>query len=314
MKIKIFTLFLLFPCVVLYGQTITGKVSDASGTPLPGVSIVIEGKNIGTTTDFDGNFSINARQNDVLQFSYIGMQTSTVRVGTDNTINVTMQEDATQLNEVVVTALGIKKAKRSVGYAVQEINAEELVRDNNQDVLGAIQGKIAGVNINATSGAAGAGSSIIIRGITSISAGGDNQPLFIVDGIPISNAASTGSVLPSTGSNAPSSSEQFSFTNRGADLNPNDIETISILKGPAATALYGLRAANGAVVITTKRGRSGSLKFNFRSTLGWSEVNKVPEVQTRWREGRGGEIVSLKIRKLRTDTAMRPDIVLGFGP
>ena len=184
MKIKIITLLLLCSCVTFYGQTIRGTVADVSGNVLPGVTIVVTGKNIGTTTDFDGNYTINAQQNDVLQFSYLGMQTKTVRVGSDTNINVVMDEDTTQLNEVVVTALGIKKAKRSVGYSIQEVDSEELNRDGNQDVLAAIQGKIAGVNINTTSGAAGAGSSIIIRGITSLNAGADNQPLFVVDGVP----------------------------------------------------------------------------------------------------------------------------------
>ncbi len=312
MKIKIFTLFLLFSGITVFSQTITGSVSDTSGTPLPGVSIVIAGENTGTTTDFDGNYSIVARQNDVLQFSYIGMQSRNVTVGTNAVINVVLQEDATQLNEVVVTALGIKKAKRSVGYSVQEIGSDELNRDSDQDVLSAIQGKVAGVNINATSGAAGAGSSIIIRGITSLNAGADNQPLFIVDGVPISNAASTGTVLPSTGSNAPSSSEQFSFTNRGADINPSDVESVSILKGPAATALYGLRAANGAVIITTKKGKNGEMKLNFRSTVGWSEVNKTPEVQTRWREGRGGEIVSFDDPAAENGFSYAPGYSFGF--
>ncbi|MCB0374299.1 MAG: SusC/RagA family TonB-linked outer membrane protein [Sinomicrobium sp.] len=312
MKIRIFTILMLFFAFTGYSQTVSGTVSDDSGNPLPGVTVIISGKNIGTTTDFDGKFTINAQKNDVLEFSYLGMQTQTVRVDSNTAVNVMLQEDTTQLSEVVVTALGIKKSKRSVGYSIQEVGAEELLRDGNQDVLSAIQGKIAGVNINTTSGAAGAGSSIIIRGITSINPGGDNQPLFVVDGVPISNAASTGSVLPSVGSNSPSSSEQFSFTNRGMDINPNDIETVSVLKGPAATALYGLRAANGVILITTKRGKSGEMKFDFRSTVGWNEVNKTPEVQTRWREGRGGEIVTFEDPASETGYSYAPGFSFGF--
>ena len=312
MKIRIFILISVLSAVTCYSQTISGTVTDDSGMPLPGVSIVVTGKNKGTTTDFDGNYTINARENDVLRVSYLGMQSQTIRVGPNAVINVVMREDTTQLSEVVVTALGIKRTKRSVGYSIQEVGAEELIRNNDQDVLSAIQGKIAGVNINTTSGAAGAGSNIIIRGITSITPGGDNQPLFVVDGVPISNAASTGSVLPSVGSNAPSSSEQFSFTNRGTDLNPNDIETVSILKGPAATALYGLRAANGVVLITTKRGRSGEMRFNFKSTAGWNEVNKTPEVQTRWREGRAGEIVSFEDPASENGYSYAPGYSFGF--
>jgi len=293
MKQIVFFLYVLFGIYTGLGQTITGTITDEGGAPLPGVSIVVVGQNRGATSDFDGNYSITAAEGTVLRFSYLGMESKEVPVGSDATINVSLREDTQQLSEVVVTALGIKKEKRSVGYAVQEVGTEELVRNNNKDVLGSIQGKVAGVNINSTSGAAGAGSSIIIRGITSLNPSANNQPLFIVDGIPISNEAPTGSLLPSTGSNAPSSAEQFSFSNRGADLNPNDIESVSILKGPAATALYGVRAANGAVVITTKKGKSGEIKLNYRGSFGWNEVNKTPDIQTKWREGRGGEIVSI---------------------
>ena len=288
-----FTLSILLFCAGSYAQTITGTVTDDSGTPFPGVTVTVVNTNRGTVTDFDGNYSIEASSGDQLQFSYIGMETKTITVGSTTEINTTLIADTEQLNEVVVTALGIKKEKRAVGYSVQEVDNESLTRNADQDVLGGLQGKVAGVNINATSGAAGAGSSIIIRGITSLNPGANNQPLFVVDGIPISNNAPTGSVLPSTGSNAPSSSEQFAFTNRGADLNPQNIESVSILKGPAATALYGLRAANGVVLITTKKGTSGELKFNLKTTLGFSEVNKSPEIQRKWREGFSGEIVSI---------------------
>ncbi len=286
-------LFLLILSQASTAQIITGTVTDASGTPFPGVSIIVDKNNKGTITDFDGNYSITASEGDILRFSYLGMTTQEIAVGQDSVLNVVLQEDTEQLNEVVVTALGIKKEKRSVGYSVQEIGSDELTRNNNKDVLGSIQGKVSGVNITSSGGAAGAGSSIIIRGITSLNPAANNQPLFVVDGIPVSNEAPSGSLLPSTGSNSPSSSEQFSFTNRGADLNPNDIESVSILKGPAATALYGLRAANGVVVITTKKGRNGDMSFNFKSTVGFNEVSKTPDVQTKWREGRAGQIVSV---------------------
>lgn len=291
---KIITgLIFLFCSYFTFGQTVTGKVTDIKGTLLPGVSIVVVESNKGTTTNFNGEYSITAQEGNTLKFTFIGMQTQNVKVGSNNILDVVLQDDISQLNEVVVTAFGIKKEKRSVGYAVQEIGNEELNRNNNTDVLGGLQGKVAGVNINASSGAAGAGSSIVIRGITSLNPNANNQPLFVVDGIPISNEAPTGSLLPSTGSNSPSSSEQFSFTNRGADINPMDIESVSILKGPAATALYGLRAANGVVLITTKKGKSGETRYNFKTSIGVNEVSVVPEVQTKWREGRGGEIVSI---------------------
>ena len=292
MKYLALGVFILGCCFTSLGQNITGTVTDPSGVAFPGVSVLVQQTNRGTTTDFNGNYSINASQGDVLDFTYIGMQTQTFTVGSDLIINVQMEDDTQELNAVVVTALGIKKEKRSIGYAVQELDNEELTRNSNNDVLGSLQGKVAGVNINTSGGGAGAGSNIIIRGITSLNPGANNQPLFVVDGIPISNQAPTGSLLPSTGSNAPSSAEQFSFTNRGADLNPNNIESVSVLKGPAATALYGLRAANGVILITTKRGQNNTLNFNFKSTVGFSEVSKTPEVQTKWREGYSGEIIS----------------------
>ena len=312
MKNITFALLALGCAYASFGQTVSGNVTDDKSVPLPGVSIVVSRTNKGTTTDFDGNYSISAQEGDILQISYIGMKSKNLPVGSDLTLNVVLEEDAQQLNEVVVTALGIKKEKRSVGYAVQEIGSDELNRNNDGDVLSGIQGKVAGVNINASSGAAGAGSSIIIRGITSLNPSANNQPLFVVDGIPISNEAPTGNLLPSTGSNAPSSSEQFSFTNRGADINPNDIESVSILKGPAATALYGVRAANGVVVITTKKGKNGEMKFNLRTSIGWSEVNKTPDVQSKWREGRGGDIVSIPDNSAPDGFRFADDRTFGF--
>lgn len=293
MKKFLLGLCLLFFSTTIFAQTVSGIVTDRSKIPLPGVTVQVLGTDRGTTTDFDGKYIIEANEGERLEFSFLGMKSKTVQVSSKTTINVALEDDIEMLNEAIVTAFGIKKEKRSVGYSVQEINNEELTRNKSNDVLGSLQGKVAGVNINTTGGAAGAGSSIIIRGITSLNPSANNQPLFVVDGIPISNEAPTGSLLPSTGSNAPSSAEQFSFSNRGADINPNDIESVSILKGPAATALYGLRAANGVVLITTKKGKSGEMKFNLKSNFGYSEVSIVPEVQTKWREGRGGEIVSI---------------------
>ncbi|MEH6408685.1 MAG: carboxypeptidase-like regulatory domain-containing protein, partial [Leeuwenhoekiella sp.] len=209
MKNFTIVLFLLLFSSYSQAQTITGTVTDASGMPFPGVSVMVEKTNQGTVTDFDGKYAISATSGDILTFSYLGMTTQEIKLAKQLILNVILQEDTQQLNEVVVTALGIKKEKRSVGYSVQEVNSDELTRNSSANVLSGIQGKVAGVTINSSSGAAGAGSSIIIRGITSLNPSADNQPLFVVDGIPISNEAPTGSVLPSTGSNAPSSSEQF---------------------------------------------------------------------------------------------------------
>lgn len=312
MKQLMLGIVFLFSIAMVQAQTITGTVTDSYGNPFPGVSVVIANTNKGTTTDFDGKYSINATEGAVLRFSYLGMQTQNITVGSDTVIDVQLQEDTEQLNEVVVTALGIKKEKRAIGYAVQEINSEELTRNSNNEVLGGLQGKVAGVNITNTSGAAGGGSNIIIRGITSLNPSANNQPLFVVDGIPISNDAPTGSILPSTGSNAPSSSEQFSFTNRVSDINPQNVESVSILKGPAATALYGLRGANGVVVITTKRGSQNGLRFDVKSTVGFNEVGKTPESQDKYREGYFQEIVSTENLNAPTGYTYADGYTFGF--
>ena len=294
MKI-LFSLFIWLFCVVCaIGQTVKGVVTDTNGVPLTGVSILVQGTTTGTITDIEGAYALDIGSGNKIIFSFLGFKTQIISVSGKALINVIMEEDSTQLNEIVVTAFGIEKEKKSVGYSIQEVKSDELTRDSRGDVLASLQGKVAGVNINATSGAAGAGSSIIIRGITSLDPGANNQPLFVVDGIPISNEAPTGSLLPSVGSNAPSTSEQFSFSNRGADINPNDIESVSILKGAAATALYGLRAANGVVIITTKKGKMGDMKFNFKTSFGWDEVNKAPDVQTKYREGFSGNQVTFE--------------------
>jgi len=294
MRKKLTLLFCLIYTFYMVGQTVTGTVTDTKGVPLGGVSVLVQGTLTGTVTDIDGNYSINVEGEDNLSFSFLGFKTQIIAVGNKNVIDLVMEEDATQLNEVVITALGIAKEKKSLGYAIQEVKSDELTRDSRGDVLSSLQGKVAGVNINTTSGAAGAGSSILIRGITSLDPGANNQPLFVIDGIPMSNEAPTGSLLPSVGSNSPSTSEQFSFSNRGADINPNDIESVSILKGAAATALYGLRAANGVVIIKTKRGNAGKMNFNLKTSYGWDEVNKAPDVQKKYREGFSGQVITFE--------------------
>jgi TonB-linked SusC/RagA family outer membrane protein len=178
-----------------------------------------------------------------------------------------------------------------VGYSVEEVSGAELEETSESNLVGALSGKLAGVQVRNTSGAAGGGVDIVIRGLTSLSPSGNNQPLFVVDGIPISNQTTTGNALPSEGSNAfQGSSGQFAFTNRAADIPPSNIENISVLKGPAATALYGLRASNGAVVITTKKGQSGQTRVNFSSSVGVSEINKAPDIVDEYQNGRYGAL------------------------
>ncbi|MDP5230461.1 MAG: SusC/RagA family TonB-linked outer membrane protein, partial [Cellulophaga sp.] len=288
MKKVILLLTTLFLCAYGMAQDVTGNVKDQNGAPLPGVTVLIIGTTTGTTTDFDGNFKINAKQGDVLRFSYVGMKTTEISVSTSKVINVTLEEDASALDEIVVTAFGIEQKQKSLGYSVTQIEAEDLNLNGQSNAFEALQGRVAGVQINRSSGASGGGVDILIRGITSVNPNRDNQPLIIVDGIALNNDTFAGEVRPSAGSNSPNSSEQFSFSNRAGDINPEDIDTFSVLKGAAATALYGVRASNGAIVITTKKGKQGKAKINFTASTTFRDVVKTPSLQTTYREGFSG--------------------------
>jgi TonB-linked SusC/RagA family outer membrane protein len=270
-------------------KTITGSITDASGTPIVNANILNKNNGISSSSGVDGKFSITASLGHVLEITGVGFKTKTVTI--DNVImSVSLQNDLKKQDEIIVTAFGVKKQKRSLGYATQEIGAKDLTKERSPNFVGALQGKIAGVNIAQSGGTPGAGASIILRGIRSLEPGSNNQPLIIVDGLPISNSTVSGNVLPSAGSNSPSSSEQFSFTNRGFDINPDDIESISILKGAGATALYGLDGANGVVVITTKRGAPGKLTVSYNASITADKVTKYPEIQTKYREGFNGRL------------------------
>lgn len=266
--------------------TVEGHVVDQDGMPLPGATIIEKGTANGVSTNIDGHYAVRiSNAQAVLVFSYVGFETKEVAVDGKETIDVVLEASSEALDEVVVTSFGIRQEKKALGYSMQEITGEEIARTEEPNLINALRGKVAGVTINSSSGAAGAGSNIIIRGITSLSPSADNQPLFVVDGMPISNSTTSGSVLPSEGSAAKGSNEQYSFTNRAADINPEDIESLSVLKGPSATALYGLRAANGVVIITTKKGKEGKTQVRVKSTVAFEEVNKVPDIQMRYREG-----------------------------
>lgn len=288
MKNVYFILMGLFMGLTTYGQTITGTVSDSSGQPLPGVTIVVQGTSNGTTTDFDGNYSITASSGQVLQFSYLGMQTQDVTVGSQTRLNVVMEEDSTQLDEVVVTAFGVEQKQKSLGYSVTKVSAEDVNLVGQANPIETLQGRIAGVQINRTSGTSGGGVDILIRGVTSIDPSRGNQPLIIVDGLALNNDTFAGEVRPSAGSNSPNSSEQFAFSNRAGDLNPEDIESFNVLKGAAATALYGVRASNGAIIITTKKGKQGKAKVNLTASTTFRTVRTTPPLQTKYREGFSG--------------------------
>jgi TonB-linked SusC/RagA family outer membrane protein len=265
-------------------QVVTGVVKDASGAGLPGVNIRIKGTTVGTTTDLNGKYKIRAANGSVLVFSFVGYDTKEVKV-TGPTLNIVLHETVNKLNEVVVTAFGIKKETRALGYAVTQIKPKDVAIAGHSNAITALQGEVPGLQISQTGGSTGGGVDILIRGITSIDPGRSNQPLIIVDGMPVDNSTFAGNVLPSAGSNATGSHEQFDFASRIGDLNPDDIASFSVLKGAAATALYGVRAANGAIVITTKRGKKGAPKVTLSLNTTFRQVVKTPPLQKTWREG-----------------------------
>ncbi|WP_411273307.1 TonB-dependent receptor plug domain-containing protein, partial [Daejeonella sp.] len=266
-------LFIAFQAIA-QERTVTGTVTDKTdGLPLPGVSIRATGSTSGTTTGANGQFSLQVPSGSTsLTFTYIGYVTQTVVI-TSNTVNVTLAADQTMLSEVVVTAGGIKRNKDDLGYSISTVSSEELVVGRASNPVNSLAGKVAGVRVSSANGQVGSSSGIFIRGFTTFT--GSNQPLFVVDGVPIDNGGGTNALQ--TG---------VSNSNRAIDLNQEDIESMSILKGPAAAALYGSRAANGAILITTKKGKTGTKNsVEFNSSLNLVEVNRYPEYQNMYAQG-----------------------------
>jgi len=248
MKRKTFQLLLLFallPFSLLAQKTVTGTVVDDTGFPLPGVTVVIVGTTTGTITDVNGSYSLEVPDNDVvLQFSFIGMETQKIPVGDKTKINVTLAPASIAVNEVVVTGLGIKREEKSLGYSVGKVKGEDMNNVAQDNVLNSLSGKVSGVSVNSTGASPGSSVSMVIRGASSLA--GDNQPLFVIDGVTVNNSLSS-NISEMGGQNV------VDYGNAISDLNAADIESISILKGPSAAALYGSRAGNGVVLITTKK-------------------------------------------------------------
>jgi TonB-linked SusC/RagA family outer membrane protein len=259
---------------------ITGKVTDASnGEPLVGATVENVATGVGTVTDLDGKYSIEATSGVRIRFSYVGYTTVEQALVSGSVLDVALSAEGQDLGEVVVTALGIRKEKKALTYAVQTLQSTAIVESQQPNIVNSLQGKVAGVMINNSSGAPGAASVIMIRGGTSLS--GNNQPLFVVDGIPIDNSAPVGGGVGLGAQNTNNS-------NRGIDLNPEDIESITVLKGPAAAVLYGLRASEGAIIVTTKKGQAGSFRITYSNAFSRDVVNKLPEFQTRFKQGIDG--------------------------
>jgi len=244
------------------GKEITGTVSDNDNRPLPGVSVLIKGTTMGTLSDLNGRFTLpNVPPNSILIFSFVGMKTQEIPVGNLSVINVTLSEEAIGLEEVVVTALGISREKKQLNYSIQKIDGDLLATTGNIDVSKGLQGKIAGVTVRQTSGAPGRTTKVTIRGSNSIT--GSNNPLFVVDGSPID-------------------------ANVALNINPNEIESMNVLKGATASALYGLRASNGVILIETKRGRYNQMyvpTITINSTYSFDRLAVYPELQTSYGQG-----------------------------
>lgn len=260
-------------------RKITGKVVDSAGEPIVGASVLVKEAGTGSVSDLDGKFTVEAAQGYTLMVSFVGYRTIEVKVTNETFYLVTLSDDAQALNEVVVTAMGIKKDRKSLGYAVEDISAEELMKNKSVNPINSLAGKIAGVNITQGGGAAGSGSQIILRGGTSLER--DNQPLFVVDGVIYDNSTNILGNSAFDGSTSTASTN----ANRVMDINPEDIENMSVLKGPAAAALYGSKAAAGVVIITTKKGKEGAVEVNFSTKYTTQWATNLPKTQRKY--GRG---------------------------
>lgn len=280
------SLFVFVGTTALMAQTvmINGTVTSAEdGLPIPSVAVTVKGTTLGTLTDANGRYSISAPASaSQLTFTFVGMKTVTENISGRTTIDVAMQTDMLGLDEVVVTALGITREKKALGYAVQEVSGSELANTEETNIVNALQGKAAGVQITRASGAVGSSAQILIRGIKSF---GDNQPLWVVDGTPISNAASGASQWSGV-----------DFGNNASDIDPEIIESISILKGANAAALYGSRARNGVVLVTTKRGKAGKIKVSLSNSTSFDNIAWLPAYQNEYGQGMNGSEYRHKIR------------------
>ena len=283
---KLFLLTVLFVFVgvsTLFAQTrvISGTVTSAVAGegPIPGVTVVVKGTTIGTTTDANGKYSITVPANaTTLVFSYIGMKSQDVAIAGRSVIDGMMQADLLGLDEVVVTALGISREKKALGYSVQDLGGEKIEKTKVSNIVNAFQGKLSGVQITNSDGGVASGVRILIRGVNSLSASGNNQPLFIVDGVPINNSTSETGAYGGR-----------DYGNAASDINPSDVENISVLKGASAAALYGSRAVNGVVLITTKSGKSRTgqtgLGVTLEENVMWEDPLVLPKYQNLYGQG-----------------------------
>ncbi|WP_435136305.1 SusC/RagA family TonB-linked outer membrane protein [Formosa sp. A9] len=284
--------FLFFSMQLLFAQEkdIKGTVTSlVDGMPVAGANVLVKGTSTGTLTDFDGNYTITASTGDVLKFSYLGMTTVEVTVGASDVYNVELGEDSEQLNEVVVTALGIQKEKKALTYSAQEVGGDELTRVKQTNPINSLSGKSAGLTISRSSSGLGGATKVVLRGNTSTT---NNDPLYVIDGIPMLNSGN------GSNGNEPGTDIFGSQTgNRdGGDamslINPDDIESMTVLKGASASALYGSQGANGVILITTKKGKEGALSVNFNSSFTVDNVMSLPKLQSEYQSASVGQPIA----------------------
>ena len=275
--------FLLVLCLTGYAQerTIEGKVVDDETNPIPGVNVLVKGTTQGTITDIDGQYRLTAGEEaEALVFSFVGYETQEVPIGSQSVIDVNLAVDDQQLSEVVVTALGVERETKALGYAVEEVQGEAITQARETNLVNSLSGRVAGVNVTGASTTVGGSARITIRGESSLDIN-KNQPLFIVDGVPINN-----NVVGSSGSG----NLETDYGNGAGEINPDDVESISILKGPNAAALYGSRAANGVILITTKSGKGANgLGVSVNSTVTFESPLRLPDWQDTYGQGIQGQ-------------------------
>jgi TonB-linked SusC/RagA family outer membrane protein len=262
-------------------RLVQGRITDESGLPLPGVNVLVQGTTLGTVSDLEGRYGITLNgENDVLVFSFIGFTTQEVKVGNRSVVDIQLVSDTRSLSEVVVTALGIEREQKALGYSVQEISGEQLTTARETNVVNSLSGRVAGVQITGGSSGLGGSSRITIRGESSLNINA-NQPLFVVDGVPISNQ-----IAGSSGRG----NLEVDYGNAAGEINPDDIASISVLKGANATALYGSRAANGVILITTKSGKgTKGIGISVNSNVTFERPLRLPQWQDKYGQGNNGQ-------------------------
>jgi TonB-linked SusC/RagA family outer membrane protein len=292
----LFFLLLLFGCfgqVFAQNREVKGRITDAAnGEGLPAISIFVKGTTIGTVSEIDGSYKINVSEGAVLVFQSVGYITQELAVNSQSEINIQLVPNEKQLSEVVVTGVAIEREKRSLGYSIANLDGEQLLKARETNLVNSLSGKIAGLQITNQSGNIGASSRIVIRGGSALT--GNNQPLFVIDGVPVSNSNfdSGNSVNVN---NANRTTGGVDNGNRAMDFNPDDVESINVLKGAAAAALYGQRAQNGVVLITTKRGKSRQGTISINSSIRFESPLRLPDMQNEYGPGNQGKYNVLSI-------------------